>query len=561
MGMNAAGPDSATSGSPLVPTREVHALGALTGVLAAGLTLGVAELIAVVTGPETSPVIAVGGAAIDGVPASLKDFAIRSFGTHDKTVLVAGILVVLVVLAAVLGAASVRRRAFGLTSVAVLGLVGALAAVTRPGAGSLSVVPSVIGAVCGAVALFGLLRRLSPADARAAAGPTHANDPNDLGGGPADVMGGALSRARAEVVAGDRTHLNRRGFFLAGGLTAVVAVGAGGAGRALLGRRLQTDQSRAAVRLPAPTSTPRPLPSGVDLKVPGLAPFRTSTANFYRVDTALIVPQLVAANWRLRIHGMVRREVTLTFAELLDRELIERDITLCCVSNPVGGSYIGNSRWMGARLKPLITLAGPRSGADQVLSSSADGFTAGAPTSVLTDGRDAMLAVAMNGQPLPARHGFPVRMVVPGLYGYVSATKWVVDLELTTFAGTRAYWAERGWSRRGPIKTESRIDTPHNGDAPTSGRVAVAGVAWAQHTGIAKVEVRVDDGPWQVARLSDQDTIDTWRQWLYEWDAKKGGHRLQVRATDRSGYTQTSTVADTVPNGATGWDTIHVTIR
>ena len=267
------------------------------------------------------------------------------------------------------------------------------------------------------------------------------------------------------------------------------------------------------------------------------------------------------ATWRLRIHGMVQREVTITFADLLRRPLIEDYVTLTCVSDPVGGPYVGNAKWLGASLADLIRQARPLAGADQLLSTSVDGFTSGTPLQVVLDGRNALLAVAMNGQALPVVHGFPARMVVPGLYGYVSATKWVTDIEVTTFAAAYAYWAQRGWSQQGPIKTESRIDVPGAGASLAPGRTPVAGVAWAQHKGIAAVEVRVNGGPWHEARLAAVPGIDTWRQWVWEWQAAPGNYLIEARATDQTGYTQTAVQAQPPPNGASGYPSAQVTVR
>jgi hypothetical protein len=278
------------------------------------------------------------------------------------------------------------------------------------------------------------------------------------------------------------------------------------------------------------------------------------------VDTAVFVPSVSADGWTLRVHGMVDRPITLTYEELVARPLIERDITLACVSNEVGGPYVGNARWVGAPLADLLREAGVRPGADQLVSRSSDGWTAGTPTSVVLDGRDAMLAVSMNGEPLPLEHGFPVRMVVPGLYGYVSATKWLVDLELSTFAAFDPYWVQRGWAEQAPVKTQSRIDTPRAGDRLRAGTIPVAGVAWAQHRGIRAVEVQVDDGPWIPAELGAEDTVDTWRQWMFPWEATAGTHRLTVRATDGSGIEQTAEVVPPFPDGATGHHMIEVDV-
>jgi hypothetical protein len=187
-------------------------------------------------------------------------------------------------------------------------------------------------------------------------------------------------------------------------------------------------------------------------------------------------------------------------------------------------------------------------------------MTIGTPTSIALDGRDAMLAVAMNGEPLPFEHGFPVRMLVPGLYGYESATKWIVDIELTTLAAADAYWVERGWAQVAPIKTASRIDTPRNGEQVPRGSVTVAGVAWAQHRGVDAVELSVDGGPWTGATLAAEDSVDTWRQWIWTWQASAGDHALRVRAIDGDGNLQTGASARPFPSGATGWDEVMVTV-
>ena len=314
------------------------------------------------------------------------------------------------------------------------------------------------------------------------------------------------------------------------------------AGRQLATRRDVT-LARGALRFPRPAVAAPPLPAGSDLHIPGLSSFITPNDSFYRVDTALLLPQVDPSTWQLRIHGMVQREVTITFAELLRRPLIEAYVTLTCVSDPVGGPYVGNAKWLGARLADLIRQARPRAGASQLLCTSVDGFTSGTPLQVVLDGRDALLAVAMNGTALPVEHGFPARMVIPGLYGYVSATKWVTDIEVTTFADATAYWATRGWSQQAPIKTESRIDVPAIGSTLRPGPTQVAGVAWAQHKGVAAVEVRVDRGPWHEARLAAVPDIDTWRQWVWEWPATPGRHLIEARATDKTGYTQTAVQA------------------
>jgi DMSO/TMAO reductase YedYZ molybdopterin-dependent catalytic subunit len=359
---------------------------------------------------------------------------------------------------------------------------------------------------------------------------------------------------------------DRRRFVLLAGSAAALSVGAGTAARLFSASGPGTRTGVGDIRLPRPSDPAAPVPDGADLELDGLSSFFTPNEDFYRIDTALSVPRLDASTWSLRIHGRGVEERTYGYTDLLNRsDLVERDITIACVSNPVGGGYIGNARWIGVPLATLLEEAGavpPSRGgpADQLVSRSHDGMTIGTPVEDVMDGRDAMLALGMNGEPLPYDHGFPVRMVVPGLYGYVSACKWIVDIELSTFDAFDAYWVPRGWSARGPIKTQSRIDTPQGSDPLTPGTVPVAGVAWAQTTGIDRVEVSVDGGVWQEAELAEEDTTDTWRQWVYEWDAESGDHDITVRATDRGGETQTDDQAPPAPDGATGQHTVRVTV-
>jgi len=365
--------------------------------------------------------------------------------------------------------------------------------------------------------------------------------------------------------------VERRKFLTAAGVTAVTAAAAGVGGELLLGKHAPANTAVGKLRAPA-APAPRaskvsklviepmtPLPADETLNIPGLSPFYTPNADFYRVDTALVVPQVSAATWQLRIHGMVDKPMTITFDELIQLPMIEQDITLTCVSEAVGGGYIGNARWQGTLLADVLRKVGIQSGADQIVMRDVKGMTIGVATEPVMDGRKSLLAVGMNGQLLPPEHGYPVRVVVPGLYGYVSATKWVVDMELTTFGAFDAYWVRQGWSQQAVIKTESRIDVPKARSSVAAGQVTIAGVAWAQHRGIEAVEVSVD-GVWYEAKLPAQDTIGTWRQWYYVWNATPGLHVLQVRATDQTGYTQTAVVHKTEPNGATGYHTIQVTV-
>jgi DMSO/TMAO reductase YedYZ molybdopterin-dependent catalytic subunit len=586
----------------------------LVGLLTAWVALGVGQLVAGISRPQGSPVAAVGSAAIDNAPPAVKNFAISAFGSHDKLALVIGILVLLAVFSAAIGVLAMRRLRYGFAGLGVFAAIGLAAALTRPKAEPVDVLPALLGAAAGAVTLYYLVRAAGgltspaaaaagtaspamipePSRSRAAtAGPVvdAATDPaaadpaasanpasnHSAGDGAADWVPRERPMAEPAPVPRfstgppgpptppqppsqppDSRQPGRRVFLTA----SVIALAAGGVGT-LAGRGLSERSSvsaaRAGIRFPRPAHPAPPLPPGADLHIKGLSPFITPNGSFYRVDTALILPQVPPQSWHLRIHGMVEREINISFAELLKRPLIEDYITLTCVSNPVAGPYIGNAKWLGPSLASLLRTARVRAGADQLLCTSADGFTSGTPIATVLDGRDALLAVAMNGAPLPVAHGFPVRMVTPGLYGYVSATKWVTDIKVTTFAAETAYWAQRGWSQQAPIKTESRIDVPSG--SVSAGRVPVAGVAWAQHKGIETVHVRVDRGPWQQARLAAVPGIDTWRQWVWDWDATRGSHLIEARATDATGYTQTALQAPPEPNGASGYPSVTVSVH
>ncbi|MET8987567.1 molybdopterin-dependent oxidoreductase [Nonomuraea wenchangensis] len=525
--------------------------GALAGLTAGGVALGLAQLVAGLFGPQTSPVIAVGDGVVDLTPAPVKDFAITTFGENDKTVLVWGVLVLLAVVAAVIGVLARRRVAYGMVGLAAFAVVGLVAVVTRPGASVVDVLPTLAGAAGGMWTLAWLLRRATV--------PAVSEAPSGQDRDKAAVMRASGEAERPAVMreSGAPQTFDRRRLLtgVAGGL---VVAGAGAVvGSRLAGSRA-VDLARVNVALPAPATPAKPIPAGADLRIGGLSSFITPNRDFYRVDTALVLPQVDPGTWTLRIHGMVDRPVEITYADLLRMPLTEADVTLTCVSNEVGGRLAGNARWLGVRMPEILRRAGLHADADMLLSTSADGFTCGTPVDVVMDGREALFAVAMNGEPLPVEHGFPVRQVVPGLYGYVSATKWVVDVKVTRFDRDEAYWTPRGWAAKAPIKTQSRIDVPGSGASLKPGRTTIAGVAWAQHKGVAAVEVRVDGGAWREAKLADVPGPDTWRQWSLDWDATPGSHTLQVRATDATGYTQTEQEAPPAPDGATGWHTITV---
>jgi DMSO/TMAO reductase YedYZ molybdopterin-dependent catalytic subunit len=514
--------------------RRENLWAALVGLLAAGATLALAELAALLLAPASSPLLAVGAWIIDLVPPLVKDLVIDLFGTGDKVVLLVSLALLVAVLAAVVGVLELRRPPLGIVGLVVVGGIATFAVSTRAEATTVWAVPTVLGMVGGAVVLRRMIDRLRPWLRDAASG---------------DPLG-----ARESAV-------SRRGFLTMAAATAAASLVVGVTARAVNAGTAAVTAVRAALRLPAPAVAAPPIPDGAQLDIEGMSSLVSDNDTFYRIDTALQVPTIDAAEWRLRITGMVEQEIEIGFDELLTLPLVETYVTLMCVSNEVGGQLTGNAKWLGYPIRELLARARPLAGADVVLSRSQDGWTATTPLEVLEDPeRDSLLAVGMNGEPLPVEHGFPVRMVVPGLYGYVSATKWVVELKVSTFARESAYWTDRGWSAEGPVKTSSRIDVPTFGAELRPGTVAIAGVAWAQHLGIERVEVRVDVEPWREAILAPAISADTWRQWHIEWEARSGDHTLEVRATDASGFTQTEKRVDVVPDRAEGWHTIQVRV-
>jgi len=537
-------------------------LGALVGILTALVALGVAQIVAgLLSAPIGEPVAAVGELSIDHTPPAVKNFAIREFGSSDKTVLVWGIRGVLIIFAVVIGILAVRKLWQGLCGLAVFGAIGVYAALIQPSATATDALPSLVGA---GVATFALTyfsgRAASLARMRAPGQAPYASPGRPEG---AQASGPAWRPVEADRRGPLEAAPDRRRFLLGGAAVAGISL-LTYAGGSWLAETRNVGTIQAALKLPAATVAAPPLPTGANLNIPGLSSFITPNSSFYRVDTAIVLPEIEPASWQLRVHGMVRKELVLSFEDLIKRPLIEDYITLCCVSNPVGGPYIGNAKWLGASLRSLLQEAGIKAGASQLLATSSDGFTSGTPVQVAMDsGRDSMLAVAMNDTALPVEHGFPVRQVIPGLYGYVSACKWIVDIEVTTYEAAQAYWVPRGWDSQAPVKTESRIDVP-TGQNPirTGSRVSIAGVAWAQHKGIDAVEVRVAGGPWQQARLAAVPDLDTWRQWTYEWDVNvaPGTYLIEARATDKTGYTQTALQEPPEPNGATGYPAVSVQV-
>jgi DMSO/TMAO reductase YedYZ molybdopterin-dependent catalytic subunit len=507
---------------------------AVAGVVGGAVLLAVAELVALLFSSSSAPLVAVGGAFIDVVPPAVKDLVIGLFGTWDKLVLNLSMLAVYVVVTALLGILGDRRPRLAAALLAGLGLLAAAMVLTRAQNTLVDTVPTLLGTAVAVPVLLLLLRAVRQV-------PTPAEAEDD--------PGSAWSRRRALL-----------GIAAVGVLSALAVAGA----RGVTATR-EVARRAAEFVLPTPRTRADPIPDAAQVEVDGMPPYLTPNEIFYRIDTALAVPRIDPATWGLRIHGLVDREVVLTFDELLAEPMLETHVTLTCVSNTVGGELAGNATWIGVPVRTLLERAGVQEGADMVLSRSIDGFTASTPLEALTDDRDAVLAVAMNGEALPPEHGYPVRMVVPGLYGYVSATKWLTELQVTRFADDSAYWSTRGWSERGPIKTASRIDVPRPfaSVAPDAeGAVMVGGTAWAQHRGIARVEVQIDDGDWREADLGAAVTEDTWVQWSLRWEgAAPGEHTLTVRATDGDGQLQTSQRANPAPDGATGWHTIEVTVE
>ncbi len=525
--------------APSVPERTrsgAEWLYAFFGVLAAAFGVAIGTLVAALIDPAYAPIEVVASTAIDLPPQAVKEWATSTFGTASKSVVVGVVIVAVIALSAWAGVRSRDRVSFGVQVMVVAGVVGAAAALLRPVDALLAPLPSLTAGAAAALALWWLVRMARPRQPANFGNLSEASSPDF---------------PKSETTTTAPKELSRRGVLL--GIGGVVVVGgAAWAGARWLVNSANATASRLAAVLPKASEPLAPLPASVQAPVPGMTPFITPNADFYRIDTAVIVPQVTAEEWTLTFDGMVRRPFTITYAELLDMPMVERDVTIMCVSNPIGGDLIGTARWLGTPLLPLLERAGIEPGADQLFSTSVDGWTCSTPLDGLAE-REPLLAIGMNGEPLPIEHGFPVRMIIPGLYGFISATKWVTRISATTYAQDPAYWTVRGWATDAPVLTGSRIDLPQG--SVTVGQTAIGGVAWAMDgDGISRVEVSIDDGPWQEAQLADQPNPRTWRQWWLEWEATPGRHTISVRATDGLGQTQTSEVRDVVPSGATGYD-------
>jgi DMSO/TMAO reductase YedYZ molybdopterin-dependent catalytic subunit len=520
------------------PKLEV-AMGSFLGLLSVGMGIGVGELVAAVLRPEASPTIAVGNRFILLTPEWLKHAAINLFGTNDKHALLTGIYLFVAVFGAAVGVLALRQLRLAYWAIGFFGLLGAYCALTTNAHQTSDALPSLVSAGVAAIVLTQVLQRWQLREEAQTRFDT------------------AKPGSHASKIAFAQAGMQRRKFLMIASLTTAGAAVAGFGGRAWQHLRFDAEAARATITLPPVAAPVSGIPDGADLGKGGV-PFVIANSDFYRIDTALVVPQLDPKTWRLKIHGMVKTPMTLTYEQLIARPMVERYITMACVSNEVGGDLIGTAKFQGVLLADILREVGVDAGADQLVSSSSDGMTIGTPTAVAMDGRDAMLAIAMNGEPLPIQHGFPVRMVIPGLYGYVSACKWIVDIEATTFDKVDPYWVARGWVPKAPVVLESRIESPKPNVVKHIGEtISIAGTAWQTHVGVSKVEVKVDNDEWTTATLATVPSIDTWVQWVVPYQVTKAGvHRVTVRATNAKGELQTTDSADPYPSGATGLHTI-----
>jgi DMSO/TMAO reductase YedYZ molybdopterin-dependent catalytic subunit len=495
------------------------------GVAGVAVALGFTELFAGLSDSVPSAISAIGTYVIDVSPKWLKTFAISTFGTADKAVLAISIFIVVLLVGWFLGKASTRKPWPIISGFVVAGIIGVAAQMTQPGVTAVATIAATTVAMgIGIAAWFGIKVWSDPQQM-----DTSANDVPDI--------------ARRRLMLG-----------LAGAATVTVVTIGLGRGRI----RGRAEAQRAALILPEPIERAIDPTSANEFDLAGLTPVVVGNATFYRIDTALVVPTIDPEVWTLTITGMVDRVIVLTYDDIASMPLVERYATLACVSNEVGDRLIGNALWTGVFLRDILDMAGVQPGADQVVGRSIDGWTSGFPTEFAFDDRDAMLVIGMNREVLPAKHGFPARLVVPGLYGYVSATKWLTEIELTTWDSFDGYWIPRGWSKEGPIKTQSRIDRPRNRSKVEAGPFTLAGVSWAPTVGVDFVEVQIDGGEWQFAELSKPLSENSWVQWKLDAVLDEGEHIISVRATDATGFTQSEIEVPPAPNGAEGWHTIRV---
>lgn len=543
---------------------------AFAGIVAVGAAIATGELAAGLVPGIPSPLLSIGRQIVDHQPPGAKDFMTSLFGTADKLVLQIVIVAAALLIGAGVGLVAARRTELAGGVIAAFAAAGFVASIGDPDAVT---VLAAAGAAAEALVGMWVLNWLVPlalgaqpasvdGGARKAPRPSPAIPLSGVAAvkragavEPKAIKAGSPSwRGGARDGVGSMPSWSRRTLLQRGGAIAVGSVAATAVGRVLLERQ-RTPTTAAA--LPPPKSVPT-LPTGADLSIPGLTPIVVPNDKFYRIDTALIPPNVDVTGWSLKVTGMVDHPVELTYAELTQLPIIEQYVTIACVSNYVGGDLVGNTAWRGVPLRTVLAMAGVQAGATQLVGRSVDGFTVGMPTSwVMDEARVPMIAIGMNGKPLPREHGYPARLIVPGLYGYVSATKWLSELQLTTLEAFDAYWVPLGWAKEAPILTQSRIDVPGSGANLKLGPVTVAGVAWAPDRGVTKVEVAID-GAWHDARLSAPISPATWVQWLYDWDATAGEHQIEVRATDGTGTVQTADQSPPAPDGARGHHTIGV---
>ena len=554
-------------------------MGALAGTAGAALALGIGEFMDGAFESIPSLVVAVSELLSDYTPGDIVAFSIANIGTSQKTLLTASIIVGSLVLGGLLGRFAARGQPrVTVAGFALFGLVGGWAAARNPlspavGSWVVALVATALAAGTTLLLVSRAARRPVPAAAAEPAEPDLAAPPGDLEPSGAQTT-------------------TRRAFF-------AYAVGAGAAALAMvgLGRTLRgqsaaeqfleanTLRTATTTAPPAPTTEPAAAPQSttsttapssparpvreqvaaldtLDDEVAGISSYVTPNDSFYRIDTAFgKVPQVDPTSWRLRFTGMVDNPYEITFDEIQAMDLSDQVITLSCVSNDVGGNLVGNAVWTGVPLSVLLDRAGVQAGADQVVGRSVDDWTAGFPTGLVYDGRNAILAIGMNDDFLPTNHGFPARLVVAGLYGYVSAVKWIEEIQLTTWDGFDGYWVPRGWSKEGPMKTQSRIDVPSGGRGLVAGQpTPIAGIAWAPTRGIERVEVSIDGEGWLSCELGEALGDESWVQWHREWTPTAGRHQIRVRATDGDGATQSQREVPPRPNGAEGWHTVNVNV-
>jgi DMSO/TMAO reductase YedYZ molybdopterin-dependent catalytic subunit len=550
----------------------------IAGVVGAVVAFGISELVHGLYSSVPSILVSIAQRIVELTPGGLVTAGIELLGKADIPTLIVTVLIGTVAITFFLGNLAVGHPSLALAGVAALGAVAVGAALADPFVAPAPTVITIVGALLAGAVVTELLLRA--AGLRAAVVPTEGLP---LAGEPGSAASPVM-RSR-EAGSDGRVAVGRGGFLLLGGGAALAGLAAAGVGRLLGGGTSESAARPKKLNLPdkkqpagkgkqeaqkskgkavTHETLPQP-PADASIEVPGMPKLITPASSFYLIDTALSSPRIDVNDWKLSVKGAVDNPVEFSYKDLLGMSTREADITLSCVSNTVGGGLVSNGRWTGVLLSDVLAEAGMSrdkitTSSRQLVGRSVDGFTTGFKTDIALDGRNALVAFGLNGSELPVKHGYPVRLVIPGLYGYISATKWLTEIELTNW-NFDAYWIQRTWSKEGPINTQSRIDTISAGDNLSAGRNPIGGIAWAPHRGIQKVEVSTDGGEtWNTASLAKQLAEDTWRQYVYDWNARPGDYTIQVRATDGNGETQTASKAPPHPSGATGYHTIDVTV-